>query len=320
MNDASMPPPVDPSQSASGVPECYRHPGRETYIRCQRCGRSICPDCMRDAAVGFQCPGCVSQGAKETRSGLGAYGGKRSSNPRATTIALIATNLAVWVAVLATGGARSWLADTLMLTPVGRCATPDGNQWYVNAGESSVCATIPDAVWHAGVVDGAYWQIVTNAFVHIDVWHVALNCFGLWILGPTLEQALGRVRMLAVYGVSVVAAGTTILLFANEFSSTLGASGGVFGLMGALLIVVWRVGGDVRSILTLLAINAVVTFTFPNISWQGHVGGLLGGALATALIVLAPKGPRRSVWQWSSLAVVLAVLIAVIVARILSLS
>ncbi|QCC75988.1 B-box zinc finger protein [Nocardioides daphniae] len=106
MNDQSAQPPVDPTQSSSGVPQCYRHPGRETYIRCQRCDRPICPECMRDAAVGFQCPSCVSEGAKQTRSGLTPFGGRRSSNPQTTTIGLIAVNVAVWVAVVATGAPR----------------------------------------------------------------------------------------------------------------------------------------------------------------------------------------------------------------------
>jgi hypothetical protein len=62
---------------AGAVPSCYRHPGREAYIKCQRCGRVICPDCMRDSAVGFQCPECVKEGSRSTRSGRTAYGGLR---------------------------------------------------------------------------------------------------------------------------------------------------------------------------------------------------------------------------------------------------
>ena len=319
MNDSSTPPPVDPSQSSSGVPQCYRHPGRETYIGCQRCGRKICPDCMRDAAVGFQCPECVSRGAKETRSGLGPYGGRRSADPRRTSFALIAINVAVWVAVLVTGGNRSRLTDWLMLTPVGRCTTSDGAQWYPGAVNSGLCDTVGGAVWHPGVADGAVWQILTSAFTHVGVMHVALNCIGLFILGPVLEQALGRVRMLAVYTVSVFAAGATIMLFADPASSTLGASGGVFGLMGALLIVSWRTGGDVRQILMLLAINAVVTITIPNISWQGHLGGFLGGAAAAAVIVFSPRGAQRSKWQGAGMAGLLVVTALVIAARALTL-
>src|SRR5512143_4045936 len=96
-----------PQAPDPGVPACYRHPGRETYIRCQRCDRPICPDCMRDAAVGFQCPSCVAEGAKTTRSGRTAYGGLRPTDASRTSIAIIGINVAVWVAVLATGGSAS---------------------------------------------------------------------------------------------------------------------------------------------------------------------------------------------------------------------
>lgn len=315
MNDASTPPPVGPSQPASGVPECYRHPGRETYVRCQRCERPICPDCMRDAAVGFQCPECVQRGAKETRTGLTPLGGRRSRNPQTTSIALIVVNLAVWVAVLVTGGSRSRVADALMLTPQGRCTTGDGTQWYPNATDSALCDTVSGAVWHPGLADGALWQAITHGFVHIDVWHVALNCLGLWILGPAIEQVTGRARFLAIYLLSTLAAGATIFTFASGYSSTLGASGGVFGLIGAMLVVAWRFSGDVRGLLLLLGLNVVITLSVPNISWQGHLGGFLGGAVATAILAFAPKGPHRARWQWLGLLLVTVVILGAFVAR-----
>ncbi|GGD11368.1 rhomboid family intramembrane serine protease [Nocardioides daphniae] len=292
------------------MPQCYRHPGRETYIRCQRCDRPICPECMRDAAVGFQCPSCVSEGAKQTRSGLTPFGGRRSSNPQTTTIGLIAVNVAVWVAVVATGGASSWLAEKLMLTPVGRCISGEQGLWFPNATDSALCSQVPGATWHPGLSDGALWQVLTHGFTHVDIWHIALNALGLWILGPPIEQVLGRWRFLAVYLLSTLAAGATVFAFADEQSSTLGASGGVFGLMGALLLISWRVGGDMRGLLMLLALNAFITLTVPGISWQGHLGGFVGGALATAAIVLAPKGKKRSSWQWLGLGV-LTLLVAV---------
>ena len=318
MND-----PTDPSGTPAGVPhqgpQCYRHPGRETWIRCQRCERPICPDCMRDAAVGFQCPDCVARGAKETRSGRTPYGGRIPRNPQATVIGLVAVNVAVWLAVLATGGNGSWLAQKLMLTPVGRCLAGDGSGWYPNA-DVNACALLPQGDWQAGVVDGAWWQLLTHGFVHVDVWHIALNCLGLWILGPTIEQAMGRTRFLALYLLSTFAAGTAILWFADPSSSTLGASGGVFGLMGALLVLAVKTRGDVRGVLTLLVINGVVTFTFPHISWQGHVGGLLGGALVTALLIWAPRGPSRPLWQALGLSLVGAALLALCAVRILQLA
>ena len=108
------------SQPADGVPACYRHPDRETYIRCQRCSRPICPDCMNEAAVGYQCPACVAEGARSTRSGRTAYGGSRSAQPALTSMVLIGINVAVWVAVVATGWRSSRLIDILALTPAGK--------------------------------------------------------------------------------------------------------------------------------------------------------------------------------------------------------
>ena len=107
----------DPDVSQTGVPTCYRHPGRETYIRCQRCDRPICPDCMRDAAVGFQCKNCIADGAKQTRSGRTAYGGQRSANPHLTSSVLIGINLAVWLLIVATGWQQSEWIFRLGLVP-----------------------------------------------------------------------------------------------------------------------------------------------------------------------------------------------------------
>src|SRR6476661_7660663 len=107
--------------SAEGAPVCYRHTDREAHIRCQRCNRIICPDCMRPAAVGFQCPSCVAEGAKSTRSGRTAYGGLRPTDASITSMVLIAINVAVWIAVVVTGGAASDLVDWLALSPRGVC-------------------------------------------------------------------------------------------------------------------------------------------------------------------------------------------------------
>lgn len=306
--------PSEPSGSPSGVPQCYRHSGRETYIKCQRCDRPICPDCMRDASVGFQCPDCVARGAKETRSGQNAYGGKRSADPRLTTFFLIGINALVWLAITATGGRSSWLAEKLMLSPAGRCLSGDGSGWYPQVDESTVCATVPDAVWMSNVADGAWWQMVTSGFAHIEIWHLALNLVGLWIVGPVIEQAVGRIRFVGVYFVSLFAGSAAVLWLADPQSSTLGASGALWGLIGAMLLLAWRVGGNVRQLLILLGINVVFTFSFPGISWQGHFGGLLGGLLAVAVVVFAPKGPQRARWQalgFVALGVVLVVALAV---------
>lgn len=310
--------PSDPSQPPAGVPHCYKHPGRETWISCQRCERPICPDCMRVAAVGHQCPDCVKQGAKETRSGLTLYGGRVSRDPRLTSIGLIVVNVGVWLAVVFTGGFSSRLASWLMLTPVGRCVAPDGSGWYPNADSADTCSqvnAVSSAVWEPGFTDGAFWQAVTHGFTHVEITHIAFNCFALWILGPAVEMAVGRARFLSLYFVSVLAGGAVVAWFSGPYDSTLGASGGVFGLMAAMLILVWKVGGDLRQLGALVAVNVAITFLVPNISWQGHLGGFIGGGLAALVIVTAPRGARRSVLQWCGLALLVVVCAAAFLAR-----
>ncbi len=290
---------------------CYRHPGRETYIRCQRCDRPICPDCMNDAPVGFQCPSCLAEGRKATRTGRTAYGGLRSSNPGATTMALIGINAAVWVAIMATGQASSELVRRLALSPVGACWKTDGSGYFPGVTEG-VCNR-SDVEWISGVSDGAYWQLVTNMFAHVEIWHIAFNMLALWVLGPQLELVVGRVRFLALYLLSGLAGSTFVYWLSDESSATLGASGAIFGLMGALLVVALKVGGNVQSLLMWIGINFVITIAGSSfISWQGHLGGFLGGAVIAAALVFAPKTRRTSYQVGMLVAIGCAIAVAVI--------
>lgn len=311
-------PPSGPA--ASGAPTCYVHAGRETWIRCQRCDRPICPDCMRDAAVGFQCPSCVAEGARSTRQGRTAYGGQRSTNPALTSLVLIGVNVAVWVALLATGGLRSRLYDVLTLLPRGRCVPTDDPGSYFPGLAERACSAAPTRVWVEGVADGAWWQLMTSAFAHVEVWHIGFNMLALWILGPQLETVVGRGRYLALYLLSALAGSVMVLWFADPAGSTLGASGAIFGLMGALLVVVVKVGGHVQSILGWIGINLVITLVGRDfISWQGHLGGLLGGLLVAALLVYAPRG-RRTPVQVAGMLALLVALLALAAARALTLA
>ena len=298
------------------MPTCYRHPDRETYIRCQRCDRSICPDCMRDAAVGFQCPGCVAEGAKSTRSGRTAYGGLRSSNPALTSLVLIGLNVAVWLSVLATGGSGGRLLQRLVLLPTGRCVSAGSSgSYYPGAGAEQACAQTRDGLWVPGVADGAVWQLLTSAFSHVELWHIGGNLLMLYLVGPQIEAAVGRIRFLALYLLAALAGSVTVYWLEAPDSSTLGASGAVSGLIAALLVMAIKVGGDVRGILTYVAIMAVFSVLFPGISWQGHLGGFLGGAAVGAVLVHAPRGSRRTLWQVSGLVLVAVTLTLLVVLR-----
>ncbi|MBC2932164.1 rhomboid family intramembrane serine protease [Nocardioides sp. zg-1228] len=306
-------PPQGPAadQSAAGVPTCYRHPDRETWIRCQRCERPICPDCMRDAAVGFQCPDCVKQAAQGSRQNRALYGGERSADPRLTSYVIIGINALVWLAIAVTGGSRSRLVDLLALRPDGYCAPGDGYIYDQThpACTSAVAREVP------GVADGAWWQLITSVFTHVEIWHVALNMFAVFILGPTLEGIVGRSRFLAVYLVSGLASSAMVMWLSFEYGSTVGASGAIFGLLGALLVTARKARLNSQWLVQNLVLGVVITVVgWRMISWQGHLGGLLGGIAAAAIIAYAPKS-HRSLVQWTGLGILAVALVAVSLAR-----
>jgi membrane associated rhomboid family serine protease len=302
------------SAPAPGVQVCYRHAGREANIRCQRCDRPICTECMRDAAVGFQCPSCISEGARTTRQGMSPYGGRRSANPALTSYVLIGVNLAVWVAVVATGGTSSRLVSYLALWARGSCESAINSNIYFPGVTEAQCVG-GDVRWVPGVVDGAYWQLITSTFLHVELWHVASNMLALFFLGPQVEAVLGRARFLAVYAVSGLTGSMVAYWFTSTDGYSLGASGAIYGLFGAIALLTIKVGGDLRPIAVLLGINVFITFAIPNISWQAHLGGLAGGAVVTAVILYAPRGARRATVQWSAIGGITALVVLAVVAR-----
>jgi membrane associated rhomboid family serine protease len=275
---------------------------------------------MNDAAVGFQCPSCVAEGRKSTRSGRTAYGGLRSGNPGLTTIVLIAIDAAVWLLLLVTGGQRSPLYPYLALLPEGRCIPTDRpDQFFPGLGETA-CTVSDSRTWVDGVSDGAYWQLFTSAFTHIEIWHIGFNMLALWFLGPQLEQAIGRGRFVALYLISALAGSTMVYWLAAPGGSTIGASGAIFGLMGALLVLAFKVGGNTQPVLAWIGINFLITVVGRGfISWQGHLGGFLGGMLIAAILVYAPR-QNRTLWQLVGMGVLTVVLVAAVLARTASLT
>jgi membrane associated rhomboid family serine protease len=142
----------------------------------------------------------------------------------------------------------------------------------------------PEAVAH-----GAWWQLLTSGFLHIGPLHLAFNMIALWVIGRDLEQVLGRVRFLVVYLVSLLGGSLAVFLFANPVSDTAGASGAVFGLMGGLAVVLVRLRLSPRPALTIILLNVIISFTVPNISILGHLGGLAFGTVMSAVMVYGPK-------------------------------
>jgi len=235
---------------------CYRHPNRETGVSCANCGRPICPDCMTTTPVGMRCPECSRQKTvvKTLRNTV-----KRPE----VTIALIAINIAVFL----TEGNFSFGGG------------PTGSVYE----EGALFGSIP-GLSTQGVAHGQWWRLVTSGFLHENLLHIAFNMYVLWILGQMLEPALGRLRFGLIYGVALLT-GSLGALLVTPHSPTVGASGAVFGLMGAaavemrarqIPIMQSGVGG-------LILINLVISFTLPGISWGGHIGGLIGGALIAVI-------------------------------------
>ncbi|WP_370289276.1 rhomboid family intramembrane serine protease [Nocardioides sp.] len=298
-----------------GVPTCYRHPDRETWIRCQRCERPICPDCMTEASVGFQCPDCVAEGRKSVRQARTTFGGVRTTKPGAVSTTLIGINVAVWLLITITGGNASRLVGYLALHARGYCEVPGGARFFV---QQAACDPSVGR-WVPGAADGAVWQLFTTVFTHVQPFHLAFNMFALWVLGPQLEHLLGRARYLALYLLAGLAGSVTVLWLSDELSQTVGASGAIFGLMGALVVFGLKLGGDIQGLLVWIGINLVLTFTLNNVSWQGHFGGLAGGALIAAVLAYAPRERRTSV-QVAGLTGIGVVLALATVARMLVLA
>ena len=257
---------------------------------------------MNSASVGFQCPSCVREGAKSTRQARTPYGGRRTDDPRTTSFVLIGLNVLVWLAIMATGGAGSTLVDKLALLPAS------ANRQLSNGTITLV----------QGVNDGAYWELVTSMFTHVQPLHLGFNMLALYFLGPMLEGVLGRVRFLAVFFASGLTGSAAVMLLSASNGQTLGASGAIFGMMGVLAVVALKVRGQVQTILMWIGLNLVFTFTIPGISWQGHLGGLAGGLVVGAAMVYAPRA-HRAVVQWGVTALVLLVAVVAIAVRITTL-
>ena len=242
---------------------------------------------MNPASVGFQCPDDVAAGNAGTRqpkrtSGLRTAGARFGP----VTVTLIAINVLVAVATAVS-------AITVGNNPVSTFSSPLQND----------LATAPIAV-----VQGDWWRVVTSAFTHVSLVHLVFNMLALLVFGSELERQLGRGRYLTVYLVSALGGAAAIQLFAPLYQGVVGASAAIYGLLGALGVLLLSRREDLRGLLTLLAINLVVSF-LPGISWQGHLGGLVAGAAVAAVLVL---GRRRRAVVVGGTALLVAVLLVLV--------
>jgi membrane associated rhomboid family serine protease len=248
------------------VAYCYRHPNRETGLSCSECGRPICTECMTVAPVGLRCPDHSGrpQGAARVRRQVRRAGW--AGTGALVTKVLIGINVLVYLAEIGSGSGT----------------TGAGNG-------SSVVERF--ALFGPAVANGDWWRLITSGFLHANVLHIGLNMLILWLVGSPLEEMLGRGRYLLLYFVSLLAGSAGALLQA-PLVTTVGASGAIFGLFGALLVLEYFATGQIvgGQAFGLIVINLIFSFAFSNISWGGHIGGLVGGILGTLVLARFGRG------------------------------
>ncbi len=272
--------PDDVPTPAGGVPVCPRHPDRVSYVRCQRCGRPMCAECQRPAPVGIQCVDCVSLGARATAPRATFGEGRVSARP-VVTLTIIGLCAAAFLAQVAVPG----FTRDLQFVPVLGADEP--------------------------------WRFLSAAFLHAGLLHIGFNMVALWMVGPFLEASLGRARFVTLYLLAALGGSAAMVVAARAtgdlwWTGVVGASGAVFGLFGAVLVVLRRTGRSAQGIVGVIVINVILGFVVQGIAWQAHLGGLVVGALLGAAYAYAPRARRLAISVASSVAVVLALAVVVV--------
>jgi membrane associated rhomboid family serine protease len=269
---------------------CYRHPNRETGVSCSECGRGICPDCMVFAPVGIRCPDHAgrAQGASRVTTGVrrAAYEGHGAL----VTKILIGINVLVFLVNLAQGSTLGQVSGSVF----------EKGALYI----------------HGGLDEGEWWRLITAAFLHGNLIHIALNMIVLWFVGAPVEMAIGRGRFLALYLISGLAGSAGALIFSPN-AVTVGASGAIFGILGAALVLEFQrsyvLGGQA---LGLIVVNLVLTFAVPNISRGGHIGGLIGGALC--MLAMSRFGRTHAIYGKPGLVGVLGMITVAVASLVIA--
>jgi membrane associated rhomboid family serine protease len=289
-------PPNPAAQPQAALPGCWWHPNRPTGLSCSRCGRPACPDCLREAPVGFQCTDCVQAGSQQQRrqqrgyqeAGFGqrtVFGARLSQSVLVTQV-ILAVNVLVF----------------LFTAFQARSLTDNDFSNAFQYGELYGSATLGGGEW---------WRVLTSGFLHFGPIHVAVNMFSLWMMGRSLEQVTGRGRYLALYFISMLGASAAVLLFDDPQKSTAGASGALFGLMGAYAVIVLKLRLNPTGLLITLALNAFITFGIPGISIYAHVGGLVTGALVAVALLYAPEANQLR-WQAVGLVIIVVAIVGLL--------
>lgn len=261
--------------AAPGAPVCFRHADRETYLRCSRCDRAICTDCMIPAPVGFQCPECVRDGSRVVRQARTIAGGRHHSRPGVVTGSLIGVCVVMFGLQKLVGQA---FTDRMDLQAMAQQVS-----------------SLPSAR-HIGVAYGEWYRLVSSMFVHVNLVHLAMNMLSLFWIGVPVESRLGRSRFLATYFVCGIAGSAASYAALPAYGISLGASGAIFGLLGVLAALAYREKLNMQPVITVILLNLIFSFSVPGISWQAHVGGLVAGLVLGAALAYAPR--PRAVVSW----------------------
>ena len=233
-------------------PVCVNHSNQVTYVRCSRCENYICTDCMRSAFIGYQCPSCASDSTPVIK-GINKNRFIPSQKNTQVTKFLSISLLVVYVF-------QFLLGDVLIAN---------------------------FALFAPSVTDGQWWLLITAGFLHGSIIHLLFNVYILWVLGSQLENIVGKTKFIIIYFGSLLGGSIASYLFSPLGSYSIGASGAIFGLMGAMLVVGRKRNLDISQITTLVVINVVIGFVLSGIDWRAHLGGLAAGALITWILINA---------------------------------
>ncbi|MGO1053802.1 rhomboid family intramembrane serine protease [Crossiella sp. CA198] len=261
------------------LPGCTRHPETPTGLSCIRCEKPYCYRCLTDGSVGKQCPDCLAEGKKSQRRGVNLVGNEDEHVRPIVMPVLIALNIVVFAITVVQAGSVNNLAAS----------------WVYDNG----------AMWNLAVAGDQWWRLITSAFLHVALWHLAVNMLSLWMLGQELEPLFGRIRFLLLYLLSAVGSAVAVFLFSE---GAVGASGAIFGLLGAVVVVFIRKRQSLQPLLMVFGLNVVFGLVIGNVSWVGHAGGLVTGALVAAGLIYVPVASRK-LWQTINLVAITAAVI-----------